>query len=436
MAHLSSKNGMSINSKTAEVYKNKIYTFVPYNSNDTIFRSDYINKHSKKKVENLEQHKLSNQVNPESKGELYFLRGRTLNVTPEYNSEAEAELGKATRFLLPDAWNELGECQYKKGDLNGAQTCFEKALALVKKQVYYRNMSMLMRSRTWKTQDEREKNVEKGLEYARQALKLDMNDGHSWLVLGNAYLASFFTIDSKLESLKNCRAAYIKAEKDPLAALLPELHFSKFHVIWYEEDYNGALNSLRRAYELEPTWEECRTKADQCLAFLKKLTLMVKKKGQLNQRRLNGLVADISKSQLGPYEKGGTSLTGNNQPILVPLASLEQGNNQDKVMLGKVVCTVIPESGIPFAFCLVDSAGTCVAVTVFNWASGRGVKIGDSVAVVAPVMKHHKISGENEEVLEFVSVRVAVPLMLVVNKRPVGVDQVATSQILSQQKPE
>lgn len=73
----------------------------------------------------------SDEIGPESKGELYFLRGRVLNVMPEYSAEAEEELGKATRFNLPDAWNELGECQYKKGDLSGAQTCFEKALKLV-----------------------------------------------------------------------------------------------------------------------------------------------------------------------------------------------------------------------------------------------------------------------------------------------------------------
>lgn len=38
-----------------------------------------------------------------------------------------------------------------------------------------------------------------------------MGDGHSWLVLGNAYLAAFFTVEAKMESLKHCKAAYSKA---------------------------------------------------------------------------------------------------------------------------------------------------------------------------------------------------------------------------------
>lgn len=37
-------------------------------------------------------------------------------------------------------------------------------------------------------------------------------------------------------------------------------------------------------------------------------------------------------------------------------------------------------------FCLVDKAGTCVVVTVFNLADGKGVIIGDSVAIPEPYL--------------------------------------------------
>ncbi|XP_042884837.1 tetratricopeptide repeat protein 5-like isoform X2 [Penaeus japonicus] len=417
-----------------ELYKFRDEYYTTHGTDAAVKKNQDVQRQSKKTLQLIDN--LKDEIGPESKGELYFLRGRVLNVMPEYSAEAEEELGKATRFNLPDAWNELGECQYKKGDLSGAQTCFEKALKLVQKKVYYRNMSMLMRSLPWKTPAEREENVNKGLEYARNALKLDMSDGHSWLVLGNAYLASFFSVDSKLESLKNCKAAYIKAANDPLAAVLPELHFSRFHVQWYEEDYAGALESLLQAYKLEPTWTECKSKFDECRRFLNKLAQMVKSKGQLNQRRLMGFIGDINNSQLGPYDKGGTNLSGGRKPDLVPIALLGEGSNQDKIILGKVVCTVIPDSGIPFSFCLVDKDNSCIAVTVYNWASGCGVKIGDSVAVLAPVLKTHAVQVPEGEKLEFRSVRVALPLMLVVNKRPVGINQVATSQIISQQKPE
>lgn len=35
-------------------------------------------------------------------------------------------------------------------------------------------------------------------------------------------------------------------------------------------------------------------------------------------------------------------------------------------------------------FCMVDKSGTCVVVTVFNLADGKGVIIGDSVAIPEP----------------------------------------------------
>lgn len=68
---------------------------------------------------------------PGGRGELYLLHGRALNATSEHSTAAEEALGRATRFNLPDAWNELGECQYKKGDFSSALTCFQKALKLV-----------------------------------------------------------------------------------------------------------------------------------------------------------------------------------------------------------------------------------------------------------------------------------------------------------------
>ncbi|XP_071531534.1 tetratricopeptide repeat protein 5-like isoform X3 [Panulirus ornatus] len=373
-----------IKESVTKLYKFRDEYFKTYGIKDAANKTQRVQQEVNKTIQLIDN--IRDQVSPDSKGELYFLHGRALNATAEYSAEAEEVLGRATRFNLPDAWNELGECQYKKGDLSGAYTCFEKALKLAQNKVYHRNMSMLMRSLPWKTTTEREENVEKA--------------------------------------------------NDPLAVVLPELHFSRFHVQWYEEDYAGALGSLQRAYELEPTWTECKTKFDECYKFLTKLSQMVKNKGHLNQRRLNVLTTDINTTQLGPYEKAGTNLTGGKKPDLIPVSLLGEGNNQDRVILGKVVSTVIPESGIPFSMCLVDKEGSCIAVTVYNWASGYGVKIGDSVAIIAPVLKTHRIEIPAEETLSFRSVRVAVPLMLVVNKRPVGINQIATSQIVSQQKPE
>ncbi|RXG69639.1 Tetratricopeptide repeat protein 5, partial [Armadillidium vulgare] len=358
-------------------------------------------------------------IPPSNRGEYLYLKGRALNIGSEYNKEAEEHLGKATKFNLPPAWNELGECLYKKGELLGAKTCFQKALNLEKQAVYLRNMSMLMRSLPTENQTEKEENIAKGLEYAREALKLNFKDGHSWLVLGNSYLTLFFSVEAKQEHLKNAKSAYIKAEEDSATCYLPELHFSKFQ-------------SLQRATELEPTWDEPRVKLEECKKFLSRLCQFVESRGQLTQRKLNSLMKGISDNCLGPYEKGGTSLTGGMKPILVPLKLLAEGSNENKIVLGRVVCTVVPDSGLPFAFCMVDRDGTCRAVTVYNWANNYGVKIGDAVAIVAPILKRHKL--QCEKIDEFYSLRVALPLMLVINKRAVTTNQISTSRVVSCKK--
>lgn len=60
----------------------------------------------------------------------YYLKGRALNVIPEYNKEAEDLLSKAIKLdpKLVDAWNELGECYWKNNKLKEATNCFTGAL--------------------------------------------------------------------------------------------------------------------------------------------------------------------------------------------------------------------------------------------------------------------------------------------------------------------
>jgi cytochrome c-type biogenesis protein CcmH/NrfG len=54
-------------------------------------------------------------------------------------------------------------------------------------------------------------NIKQGVEYAKEAVQLDANDGISWAVLGNAYLSSFFTLLQNPHTLKLCMSAYQQA---------------------------------------------------------------------------------------------------------------------------------------------------------------------------------------------------------------------------------
>lgn len=62
-----------------------------------------------------------------------MLRGRALNISPSFDSQAEEALSKAVKLdpKLVEAWNELGESYWKKGDIPAAKNCFVGALGHV-----------------------------------------------------------------------------------------------------------------------------------------------------------------------------------------------------------------------------------------------------------------------------------------------------------------
>jgi tetratricopeptide (TPR) repeat protein len=61
------------------------------------------------------------------------IKGILLDVAPEYSREAENALTKAVKLnpSLVEAWNTLGHCYWKKGDLPAAKNCFNGALKRV-----------------------------------------------------------------------------------------------------------------------------------------------------------------------------------------------------------------------------------------------------------------------------------------------------------------
>ena len=68
-----------------------------------------------------------------NKAEYFMLLGKVLNVTSDYDPKAEEHLSKAVKLdpKLVEAWNQLGEAYWKKGNINGAKNCFKGALTHV-----------------------------------------------------------------------------------------------------------------------------------------------------------------------------------------------------------------------------------------------------------------------------------------------------------------
>ncbi|BFZ12632.1 hypothetical protein BsWGS_15671 [Bradybaena similaris] len=362
-----------------------------------------------------------------NKAQYHLLRGRILNVTSKYSQEAEEALTKAVKLdpRLVDAWNHLGECYWKKEDVSAAKNCFTGALGHSKNKVSLRNLSMVLRQLSGPPV-EKVKLIEESVERAKEAVQMDITDGRSWLILGNAYLCEFFSTGQKPKVLKQCMQAYSQAEKDPVARGNPDLHFNRAVTYKYQEDYQKAIDGFSLASQLDPSWMEAKVKETELLNYLLDIQKMIELKGKMKPRKIESLLSSLSDRDLGPHAGGQyTSKAGSVVTLSqCRLAELQPKVNYGKVVLGKVVCSINSTDLVPFAFCLIDADKMCVAVTVYNLAQGAGMKIGDSVAIPEPVMKKVKVSHKGTEI-GFTSIQVDSPRCLVVNGRKLGINKEA-----------
>lgn len=59
--------------------------------------------------------------------------------------------------------------------------------------------------------EQRKENVLKSVDIAKQALMLDLKDGQSWYLVGNAWLINFFVNYKKIAELETAIKAYNEA---------------------------------------------------------------------------------------------------------------------------------------------------------------------------------------------------------------------------------
>ncbi|XP_021551163.1 tetratricopeptide repeat protein 5 isoform X1 [Neomonachus schauinslandi] len=371
----------------------------------------------------------------QGKAQVLMLTGKALNVTPDYSPKAEELLTKAVKLepKLVEAWNQLGEVYWKKGDIAAAHTCFSGALTHCKNKVSLQNLSMVLRQLRTDTGDEHSRHVMDSVRQAKLAVQMDVHDGRSWYILGNAYLSLYFNTGQNPKISQQALSAYSQAEKvDRTACSNPDLHLNRATLHKYEENYGEALEGFSRAAVLDPTWPEPQQREQQLLEFLSRLTSFLESKGKVKTKKLQSMLGSLRPAHLGPCGDGHyQSASGQKLTLeLKPLSALQPGVNSGAVVLGKVVFSLTTEEKVPFTFGLVDSDGPCYAVMVYNMVQSWGVLIGDSVAIPEPNLRLHRIQHKGKDYC-FSSVRVETPLLLVVNGKPQGSSSQAAATVAS-----
>ncbi|XP_034687728.1 tetratricopeptide repeat protein 5-like isoform X2 [Vitis riparia] len=317
----------------------------------------------------LEQRRL-----PIQRGTYEFLRGKILDVFPDYRKEAEDHLSKAVKLnpSLADAWLCLGNCIWKKGDLASAKNCFTLALGKGSNKEILCQLSMLERRIAPGSENQAEI-VEESIQHAKEAITLDVKDGNSWYNLGNACLTSFFVTGAwdhskLLQSLK----AYQNAEKDERMKSNPDLYFNCATVNKYLENYERALSGFEAAALKDPGLNAVE-EVQKIVDLLNKLESLLK--GQARAKRHAALASSRAADNLNPSYKR------------ITIDILSEGLNKAVAIVGKVLLFVKHESVAPLYYLVCDSNQICYVLSVYG-ISNDAIKEGDQLTLLEPYYRH------------------------------------------------
>ncbi|XP_048827655.1 tetratricopeptide repeat protein 5 [Brienomyrus brachyistius] len=411
-----------------ELYQFRDHYFETHNVEDAGRKQTDVNHEMEKTLKLLKEKEGQYQHN----AQYLLLRGRCLGVVSGFSAAAEESLSRAVKLEpgLVEAWNTLGEQFWRKGDLAAAKTCFTGALQQCKNKVSLRSLSMVLRQLPAGDAEEQGKRVLESVDLARQAVQLDVTDGTSWYILGNAYVSLFFSSGQNPQMSQQALSAYAQAERvDSTASCNPDLHFNRATLFQYEEMFSSALAGYSRAVALDPGWEDPCERERQLLDYLHRLTALIDNKGKVKARKLKTMLGSLCVSSLGPCSSPQYCSPSGNVGMLKPwsLSTLSHGHNSGAAAIGKVVFSIASEGRMAFTFGIVDSEETCCAVMVYNTADNWGVLIGDTVVIPEPQVKRHSVTHKDQS-YDFRSIRVQSPLFLIVNgKRQAARSQMAAS---------
>ncbi|KAK4376323.1 hypothetical protein RND71_007000 [Anisodus tanguticus] len=351
---------------------------------------DILRDKRERAVEILEAIPIEKRQSKDDEAMYCYLKGKILEISPDYNELAEDHLTEAIKLNpnMADAWIYLGTCIWKRGDLDKAKSCFKSCYELDQKN----KQALLHLSVIERRQcqglieiENPEEIIRESVRHAMEAVALDIQDGISWYVLGNACLTSYFAtgcwdVSMLLQSLQ----AYKNAKKDERMLSSIHLCFNCSLTYKFLEDYETAIAGFEAASSMEPglTYANAQEEAsylyeilDGIVSFLQDLNddakLLPSPTSSLPTA--DSLASLLSSAVLNPtYEKA-------------TVESLNEGPNQGKAVTGKVLFSVKnPDFHFtPIYYVVLDSDGTCFVITVYGVHSSA-IKEEDQVILLDP----------------------------------------------------
>lgn len=332
-------------------------------------------------VEAVDAIPLIEQLPKAQKAELFYIKGRALAMKGTYERRAEEALSKSIKLepTRVEAWIWLGEIFYLKKDYVQAKRCLEGSISQCgPTKEALRKLSMVVRF-LGEAKD-RATNVKESVELARQALKLDLNDGYSWYILGNAQLTQFFVNEPTWEAVSKALTSYTKAETLSPAAN-PDLHYNRAMAYKYLERYQEAYVDLRKAHSIDSSLN-ANVEADTITRRVSTIVGKISNKCHVKPKKLHGLIRAIPMENLS--EAFAEDL------VSVPLNACAIGANKGRVVSCRVmglISTSLAE--VPTIFIAADCTNEFFALSVYNLneESVQHLRLNSHVCIKAPLLQ-------------------------------------------------
>ncbi|KAL5070435.1 hypothetical protein RYX36_021322 [Vicia faba] len=357
---------------------------------------------------------------PTQRAVFEYLKGKVLDVYPEYKKEAEDHLSKAVKLnpSYADAWLCLGNCIWKKGDLSAAKNCLNLALNKGPDKKILCQLSMLKRKMSQGADNQAEL-VDESIQHAKEAIALDVKDGESWYNLGNAYLTSFFVTGGLDHTrLSHSLKAYQNAEKDEGIKSNPDFYFNSATANKYLENYERALSGFEAAALKDPGLNAAE-EVQKIVNILDKVDNLLRV--HVRAKRIAALAASLAAVNMkSPYRT-------------VTIDLLSEGLNRALAVDGKVLFYISSDGVAPLYYLLCDSNQTCFVLSVYGVREDV-IKGGEQLTLLDPYFCDVDVTWK-EKHYQFKSIRVDFYEQMLVNGKALTPQQAIRSSIIAQHKP-
>jgi tetratricopeptide (TPR) repeat protein len=210
-----------------------------------------------------------------------------------------------------------------------------------------------------------------------------MGCGKAWYVLGNAYMACYFNSAEppRLTDLHSALKAYRRAADAPVQpqAGCADLHYNMGVVLQYVLRYTEGAHAFAAAHALAPELGAAAQRHALC-AFGRKCADAVRLRGHVPKKRLQQLERALRSTHRPPTAAAaiaGRALAD------CGVAELCEGANDGVALSATVVAELVPASGTPISYVLVDCAGAAILLCAYDTVPDA-IQLYQTLTVLAP----------------------------------------------------